>query len=197
MSQVGLQRAQTLIKMGNYDEAYVILKKLDHPTARKWLQQIDAMYQERRQQEASIAQEPDELSNSVFSSVSTSASAAKTPANTIKPAPSRNASPLIPAMENVKVKTGKYSALRFVAGAYFFLGILVAGIGTALGILTYREGYLYESAGISTIVTSLLLGLGLLAVGQLVQVILEIVENSRTQVRILQRIADSLENNQQ
>jgi hypothetical protein len=36
-----LGQARALIKAGHYSEARAILNKLDHPTARKWLQQLD------------------------------------------------------------------------------------------------------------------------------------------------------------
>jgi hypothetical protein len=184
MSQIRLQRAQSLIKAGNYDEAYVILQKVDHPTARKWLQQIDAIQRERQQQESHDTEELEESLNSVFTSI---------PKDSTKSAESKNISaPII--TEKVKVNANRYSAVRFIAGAYIFLGVFVGGIGVAIGVMTLLGGGYYASSGFVNILISLITGLSLVAAGQVIQMIIEFVENSRTQIRILQRIADSLEN---
>ena len=41
MSKAKFAAAKELIEEGSYDEARVILRKIDHPTAKKWLKQID------------------------------------------------------------------------------------------------------------------------------------------------------------
>ncbi len=186
MSQIRLQRAQSLIKAGNYDEAYGILQKVDHPTARKWLQQIDAIQQERRQQESQPTEELEESLNSVFTT---------TPKNLMKSSEPKNV-PVPTIEEKVKVNANRYSAVRFIAGAYIFLGVFVGGIGVAIGVMTLLGGGYYASSGFVNILISLITGLSLVAAGQIIQMIVEFVENSRTQIRILQRIADTLENNQ-
>lgn len=41
MSKAKFAAAKELIEEGSYDEARAILRKIDHPTASKWLKQID------------------------------------------------------------------------------------------------------------------------------------------------------------
>jgi hypothetical protein len=174
MTNFQLQRAQSMIKMGNYDDAYVILKKIDHPTARKWLEQIDAIQRERQQQENKKPEVIEQLPSETFK-----------PAPVMKPARS-SSSKLTDFAEISKISTNRYFAARFIAGLYIFSGIAVGAIGIVFGLLL---------GDLSTPFVGLLSGLGLFAVGQIIQMILEFVENSRTQIRILQRIADNLENN--
>lgn len=51
MSQAKLQAARELIEQKNYAEAYQLLKTIeDHPTAAKWLAQLETRYADRIQQ---------------------------------------------------------------------------------------------------------------------------------------------------
>jgi hypothetical protein len=80
-----------------------------------------------------------------------------------------------------------YTALKFVAGLYIFLGVFALGIG----VIAMIVGILISTSTFAAGVTLALTGAGVTAIGQLMRGFIELIMNSREQVRLLKYLAKS------
>lgn len=98
-----------------------------------------------------------------------------------------------------------YRALQIISMLYIGVGFIVMFLSIVGGAITllsssssvYVNGTLYSTGsnvgvGLATIVGGLFTALGFFAVGQIIQVVLEMVENSRHQSEMLERVARAL-----
>lgn len=195
MAQSSLARAQALLKQERYDEAYVILQKINSPTAKRWMAKIDEVYAKQKQ-----ASQP----NNPFVETVLSQKFTHTATPPIEDVSFEDTFYI---KEKIYVSDNKYQAIRIIGGIYRFLGYLTVGIGffggiviTVIGTLFssrndyyYNSGSLYIGTGIYFMIVCAITGIGLIAFGQIIQVALELNENNRTQVRLLQQMLNKLE----
>ncbi len=80
-----------------------------------------------------------------------------------------------------------YAALKFFAGLYIFLGVFTLG----LGVIALIVGILISTSIFAAGVTLALTGAGITAIGQLMRGFIELIMNSREQVRLLRYLARS------
>ena len=188
-----LRKAQTLLKQERYDEAYKILQNIEHPTAIKWLAQIEKLKREK-QSETPVIPEPS-ISNASLKSRP-------------KPKVSQNHDDELADFDEddaldvfAKQKNmNNYGAVRVISSIYHFFGYITFTLGILLGVVMIGAGILDNSiyagstivSGITFLIGSVVTGISLIAAGQLFLILLELVENGREQIYVLNRIADKL-----
>lgn len=163
MSQERLQQAHKLIKMGNYDDAYVILQKIDDPLAKEWLKRIDSIQR-------------------------TKAAQADTASVITPSSPAEQQAILTPQHAFDDLKGGKsrnLGALKALSSFYYALAIFVVIFGVLAGVMTLRSPFA-GGAGIGIIIISVITGFILLSTSQIISGFIELVENSRQQTKLLQ-----------
>lgn len=189
MSHSQMIKAQALIKQQRYDDAYVILQKLDNPQAKKWLAQIDKIQREQRQQELLGAQDASDGDDLNFM-------------QGISEKPKRGSSTEFEFDAASQLSSDNYQAVRLISGAYLAFGYLFLGGGILLGLINIVIGMGSSSiyggsqvaSGFSLLIAGAIGGISMIAAGQLIRMMIEVVDNTRLQVKVLQKISSKLDN---
>jgi hypothetical protein len=188
-----LRKAQTLLKQERYDEAYKILQHLEHPTAKKWIAQIDKLKRETQQETPVIPE------TNVISSTSLKSRPKPIVSESYEELPDFEEDDALDILHKQE-KMNSYGAVRIISNIYRFFGYITFTLGILFGVVMIGAGILDNSvfrgstiaSGFTVLIGSVVTGISLIAVGQLFLMLLELVENGREQVYLLNRIADKL-----
>lgn len=170
MSSNNLQQAKMLIQQKRYDEARRILQRSNDPKAKVWLSQLDEIAPIKRKDDYSDLGDP-------FSNI-----------------------PTRPPQNQPQFNAGSYDFVTILAMFYYLIGGLIM-LGGSIGgfslIADAGNSYYYSTGlrnqGIAVIITSFIMSVSLLGVGQLLQIMVDLARNSRTQTHLLNMIADKLD----
>lgn len=196
MSAHTLQEARELLQQKRYDEARVVLKSLlDLPKARKWLAQLDRIAPEKPEVDDSFDEflrtEPDyEDADGFLESFPDS------PIGSDKPGKLTTLPQRATTAPQPSGKSRRYSAVSTLAMIYYLIaGLLFIGF-TFIGVFAILDannasetgGYFLAGYGIFNIIIGFIASITFVAIGQLLEIMVELARNSRAQKDSLKQI---------
>jgi hypothetical protein len=193
MSQEKLKQANQLIKNKEYEQAHSLLSTIKgNSTADKWLKKLEDMgygvqetysfLDDGLDSEVDLHSLFDERPSSVISAKESSTSQSKI---------NIESHPPVIELDDPNEDENEYALVKFIASLYKFFGVLMIGLGFAIGgYLVFGNGF-WDELSVS-IIPLIFGGIGLLFACEAIIMFHELVMNSRKQRDLLRTIARRL-----